>query len=61
MSNEIGTFIIIGLLAVLGFYCVIVIIIIDNGYTDLIDKVRQELERQKKELNESENPKKNEQ
>lgn len=61
MSNEIGTFIIIGLLAVLGFYCVIVIIIIDNGYTDLIDKVRQELERQKKELNESKNQKQNEQ
>ena len=61
MSNEIGTFIIIGLLAVLGFYSVIVIIIIDNGYTDLIDKVRQELERQKKELNESKNQKQNEQ
>ena len=61
MSNEIGTFIIIGLLAVLGFYGVIVIIRIDNGYTDLIDKVRRELERQNKELNESKNQKQNEQ
>ena len=61
MSNEIVTFIIVGAVAMLGFYGVIVMIRIDNGYTDLIDKVRRELERQNKELNESENPKKNEQ
>ena len=61
MSNEIITFIIIGAVAMLGFYGAIVMIRIDNGYTDLIDKVRRELDRQNKELNESENPKKNEQ
>lgn len=59
MSNDIVSFIIIGAFAVLGFYLAIVLIRIDNGYTDLIDKVRRELERQNKELNESEKQKQN--
>lgn len=61
MSNEIVSFIIIGAFAVLGFYGVIVMIRIDNGYTDLINEVGRELDRQNKELNESENQKQNEQ
>jgi hypothetical protein len=54
MSNEIITFIIVAAFGVLGFYGVIVMIRIDNGYTDLINEVGRELERQNKELNQSE-------
>jgi hypothetical protein len=61
MSNEIITFLIIAAFGMLGFYGVIVMIRIDNGYTDLINEVGRELDRQNKELNESEKQNKNEQ
>jgi hypothetical protein len=61
MSNEIITFIIVAAFGVLGFYGVIVMIRIDNGYTDLINEVERELYGQKKELNQSEKQKQNEQ
>jgi hypothetical protein len=61
MSNEIITFLIIAAFGVLGFYGVIVMIRIDNGYTDLINEVERELYGQKKELNKSEKQNQNEQ
>jgi hypothetical protein len=53
MSNEIISFIIVGAVAIVGFYGVIVMIRIDNGYTDLINEIGRELDRQNKELNQS--------
>jgi len=61
MSNEIITFIIVGAVAILGFYGCIVMIRIDNGYTELINEVQRELDRQNKEIYELEKSKQNEQ